>query len=571
MSIKEISLIGVADMHNLPLKNGIDKKGYYTPDNAGASRQQVAPTEELLIPTEPLEEGEQYRFHFDMSRCIGCQSCVVACNEQNNNPSGVNWRRVGDIEGGVYPNTKRYHLSMACNHCLYPACLSGCPVGAYVKDEDTGIVEHKTQECIGCQYCTWNCPYGAPQFNPERNIVTKCDMCHGRLKDGDAPACSAACPVGAIRIEKVSIEEWQKNHAEANAPHIPESKITVPATRITLAKDMPEEMLRANRHNIQPERSHTSLIFMTVLTQLAAGGFLTLWLGDLLSQGLGFLRPLQEFLPFAACGIFTVAGIALAASMFHLERPIYAYRALRMWQRSWLSREVLFFTIFSFFGAGYAALLLSIHLFHFNVMQVVRHLFGGIVALLGMAGVYASAKIYQVPARPAWNTVRTPLRFFLTGFILGPLFSVVVYSFYLTAGAFGTVSSKAFGPLLGWFAISSGAAFLQLLVLFARLFYVNMDKMPELYDSAHLLLWRFRSNFLTRIGILVLGSFTLPLAYLFYFLISDRVPVGQLVVFAQISFILALFSEALGRYLFFVTVVPKNMPGSFFTSAGGSH
>ena len=61
-----------------------------------------------LIPSRTPEAGEQYRFHFDMTKCIGCKCCVVACNEQNGNPAGINWRRVGEIEGGYYPNTQRH-------------------------------------------------------------------------------------------------------------------------------------------------------------------------------------------------------------------------------------------------------------------------------------------------------------------------------------------------------------------------------------------------------------------------------------------------------------------------------
>ena len=75
----------------------------------------------------------------------------------------------------------RSYLSMGCNHCLEPTCLEGCPVDAYTKDPVTGIVRHSADACIGCQYCTWNCSYGVPQYNPERGVVGKCDMCHGRL------------------------------------------------------------------------------------------------------------------------------------------------------------------------------------------------------------------------------------------------------------------------------------------------------------------------------------------------------------------------------------------------------
>ena len=99
-----------------------------------------------LIPARPLQDGEQYRFHFDMTKCIGCKCCVVACNEQNGNPAAINWRRVGELEGGHDPHVQRHHLSMGCNHCLEPSCLIGCPVEAYRKDPVTGVVIHESSK-----------------------------------------------------------------------------------------------------------------------------------------------------------------------------------------------------------------------------------------------------------------------------------------------------------------------------------------------------------------------------------------------------------------------------------------
>ncbi|HKH71942.1 MAG TPA: hypothetical protein VKA59_11370, partial [Vicinamibacterales bacterium] len=89
------------------------------------------------MPGRTPGPGEQYRFHVDMGSCIGCKCCVVACNEQNGNPAPINWRRVGEIEGGWFPSTSRSYLSMGCNHCLEPTCLEGCPVDAYTKDPIT--------------------------------------------------------------------------------------------------------------------------------------------------------------------------------------------------------------------------------------------------------------------------------------------------------------------------------------------------------------------------------------------------------------------------------------------------
>ncbi|MBI3313028.1 MAG: dimethyl sulfoxide reductase anchor subunit [Candidatus Omnitrophica bacterium] len=553
--MSDFNLVDILDAQNLPLKNRIGEEGYYQP---------VA-----LIPTEPLEEGEQYRFHFDMTRCVGCQCCVVACNEQNNNPAEVNWRRVGEIEGGIYPATKRYHLSMACNHCLDPSCLTGCPTDAYIK-LDNGVVKHQAEECIGCGYCSWNCPYGVPQYNPERNIVTKCDMCHSRLKDGELPACVAACPESAIQIEKVNVNEWRKNHLQADAPYIADSGLTISTTRITLPENAPENLLRANRHRIEPEKPHTSLIFMTVLTQLAVGGFMTLWLAEFFSNWLSFLKPLHDFLPYGAAGMLVVTGLALFAAVFHLGRPLYAYKALRMWKRSWLSREVLLFAIFSHLGGMYAVLQLVKNFWHWNIPEGGMLFLGALVVLSGLAGVYASAKIYLVPARPAWNTIRTPLRFFLTGFMLGPLFALSVYGIYSCFQTQEVINNILKAPSFTFLAVSTLAGFLQLVVLLARLFALPGTASEEQMASNFLLVHRFKKYFLGRLALLVLGSFVIPFI-LYSFLQVGHLKGLEFLALGLACFIFSLAGEFLGRYLFFVTVVPKNMPGAFFTAKAGAH
>jgi formate dehydrogenase iron-sulfur subunit len=573
----EFDLVHLLDSVKLPLKNRIDNEGHYQPANLSSPNALIGdPVQDsrlrgndatLLIPNEPLKENEQYRFHFDMTLCVGCQCCVVACNEQNNNPAEVNWRRVGEIEGGIYPNTKRYHLSMACNHCLDPSCLEGCPTDAYIK-LDNGVVQHKAEECIGCGYCSWNCPYGVPQYNPERNIVTKCDMCHSRLKEGQQPACVAACPEGAIQIEKVNIQEWRKNHLEADAPYVPDSRLTISTTRITVPNDLPENLLRGNRHRIEPEKPHTSLIFMTVLTQLAVGGFMTLWLGESLSRFVNFLKPLQDFIPYGAGGMLLVTAIALFAAVFHLGRPLHAYKALRMWKRSWLSREVLLFALFSNVGGAYAILQLGKHLWNWPVPNFAMALLGAGVVILGLAGVFATAKIYLVPARPAWNTIRTPLRFFLTGFVLGPLFALVVYGIY---ACFQTeiLSAEMKAPVFAFLGVSTLAGFLQLVVLMSRLFSLHTSASDEMYASSFLLIHRFRNYFLSRLGALVLGSFVLP--FVLYASLQGKLGGTVFLILSLACFLFSLLGELLGRYLFFVTVVPKNMPGAFFTTQKGGH
>jgi DMSO reductase iron-sulfur subunit len=363
------------------------------------------PVETSLIPTRPLLAGEQYRFHFDMTKCIGCRSCEVACNEQNGNPAEIRWRRIGEIEGGTWPETDRHYLSMGCNHCLSADCLRGCPVDAYTKDPATGIVLHSAEACIGCQYCVWNCPYSVPQFNPERGIVGKCDMCHGRLTSGLEPACVNACPENAIEIEIVNQLEWRSDHAAANAPGMPNAGHTISTTRITLPEST-ATLERVDNDTLRPEHPHWSLVWMTSLIQLSAGT-------------LAFALLSGHADPIALTAILLLTALTLNISVLHLGRPAYAWRALKMWRRSWLSREVLLFGLFfvsltSLTVTTWITAVYTVPSLHF-ILALLRFL----APTLGIAGLFASACIYLVPARPAWNTNHTSIDFLLSSAVLG--------------------------------------------------------------------------------------------------------------------------------------------------------
>ena len=159
-----------------------------------------------LIPLNAPKHGEQYAFAVDLDACTGCKACVSACHSLNGLDDGELWREVGLLHGGSSREPYAQTVTTACHHCADPACANGCPVLAYEKDAATGIVRHLDDQCIGCQYCVLKCPYDVPKYSEKKGIVRKCDMCHGRLAAGEAPACVQACPTEAIRIELVKIE-----------------------------------------------------------------------------------------------------------------------------------------------------------------------------------------------------------------------------------------------------------------------------------------------------------------------------------------------------------------------------
>jgi formate dehydrogenase iron-sulfur subunit len=437
-----------------------------------------------------LDAGEQYRFGFSMSACIGCHSCEVACAEQNGLPEGIVWRRVGEVEGGMYPDTQRLQLSMGCNHCLDPACLTGCPTNAYEK-LDSGIVAHHPDECIGCQYCTWNCPYSVPVFQPDRRIVTKCDLCLPRLEDGLEPACVGACPTHAITVEKVDVAAWRADHAAANAPHLPSSDLTISTTRIELPTSVPPESIAASDWTVHPEDPHWPLVWLTVVTQVAVGVSATVAdAGD---------RRLAAGLAVAA----------LAGSLAHLGRPGLAWKALRNLRRSWLSREVALFALYG----GSAAL------------AVVVPTVAPVAAGVGAAGVYASARLYVVPGRPSWNSPLTFVLFGATGLAVGPLLT-------------GRPELAVIGVAVALAALGA-----------------NLLRLRGSSDLTHrgtvaLTLHRFPWRSALRVA---LGAGGAAIAM-----------VGAPLLAAA----LVLIGEVIGRWLFYVTVVPSNMPGSFWRGAG---
>ena len=104
-----------------------------------------------LIPSTAPGAGEQYAFEVDLDSCSGCKACVTACHNLNGLEADELWRNVGLLHGGSSELPVMQHVTTACHHCIEPACLDGCPVNAYEKDPQTGIVRHLDDQCIGCQ------------------------------------------------------------------------------------------------------------------------------------------------------------------------------------------------------------------------------------------------------------------------------------------------------------------------------------------------------------------------------------------------------------------------------------
>lgn len=177
----------------------------------------------------------QYGFYFDSDRCTGCKTCELACKDYKDLDTNVNFRRIYEYAGGDWQqqangcwqhNVFAYYLSISCNHCDNPACVSVCPTGAMHKTED-GFVIVNEAICIGCRYCHMACPYDAPQYDAMKWHMTKCDGCHSRILEGKKPICVDACPLRALDF--APIDELRKTYGDlaAIAP-LPSPEHTAP-------------------------------------------------------------------------------------------------------------------------------------------------------------------------------------------------------------------------------------------------------------------------------------------------------------------------------------------------------
>jgi anaerobic dimethyl sulfoxide reductase subunit B len=187
--------------------------------------------------------AKQFAFHFDSSACNGCKACAIACKSKNDLPVGINFRHVVEYGGGnwvpdprdnqfIVPNNVFvYSLSVACMHCENPACVNVCPTTAMHKRED-GIVLVDGNKCIGCRYCEWACPYGAPQFDQSSGVMRKCDFCVDQIEQGGEPYCAAACVMRALEFGELD-ELRAKYGSEASIEPLPPAEITQPSIVIT--------------------------------------------------------------------------------------------------------------------------------------------------------------------------------------------------------------------------------------------------------------------------------------------------------------------------------------------------
>lgn len=177
------------------------------------------------VTTAPAVLAEQKRemppeaigLLYDPVRCIGCKACVVACKQANNLPADTHLMGQGlyDAPDGLNEFTKTViqlykddektaFVKRQCMHCVDPACVNACMIGALKKEEDTGLVWWRADRCVGCRYCQVACPFQVPKFEWSKKIpkIVKCELCKHRLDEGGQPGCTEVCPREAVIFGK---------------------------------------------------------------------------------------------------------------------------------------------------------------------------------------------------------------------------------------------------------------------------------------------------------------------------------------------------------------------------------
>ena len=402
----------------------------------------------------------------DVNRCVGCQTCTIACKHWNDTLPDIQWRRVIDVEQGEYPNVQRQFLVTGCQHCAEPPCVPVCPTGATRQRED-GLVTMDYDVCIGCAYCAVACPYQARTIAHEIHgyydgeitrqeeavfgegrigVAQKCTFCIDRVDSGLAagltpgldpeatPACSAACIASAITFGDYNDPDSNVSQLVRDNPAFqmheelgtdPQIKYlyTTPAVpgREPEAADNSDDRLADSANPLVGKiqqfwdwRAAMNWMFGGV----GSGFVFAAWL-------VSFIVPAEaaaEYGLWLSAAQFAGAGLMAIGLFFvflKIGRKMRFWRAVSRPQTSWMTRELYVVAVFGI------AVLLGI---------ATRHPAAQAVAALAALGFLGCQAMILVRARgiPAWRHKFMPWMIFVTGLFEG--FALLMPAFALSIG-----------------------------------------------------------------------------------------------------------------------------------------
>jgi len=404
-----------------------------------------------MTDTQTTETGLPARWGMviDLNRCVGCQTCTIACKHTNDTPPGVQWRRVLDVEHGTFPDVQREFMVVGCQHCAEPPCVPVCPTGATRQRED-GLVTIDYDVCIGCSYCAVACPYQARTVvheplsyfgpggttiqeaataHPDRiGVAQKCTFCQHRVDDGLAagltpgvdpdatPACAASCITQAIQFgdyndpssnvsQLVADNPSFQMHAELGTDPQIKYLYTTPAVPGRAATEAPDDEDRLRDLANPLTGQHQTLWDWRAAMNWCFGGIggglgLFAWIGTLTGAVSADGARIALFLAAAslALGLFFV--------FLKIGRKLRFWRAALRPQTSWMTRELYVAVVF--FPAVLASLIFPNPAFF-------------AIAGIGAAGFLASqAKILHLARGiPAWRAPLVPWMIIATGLLEG--------------------------------------------------------------------------------------------------------------------------------------------------------
>ncbi len=388
---------------------------------------------------------ERWGMVIDVNRCVGCQTCTVACKHYNDTTPDVQWRRVLDVERGTYPDVQRLFLVVGCQHCADPPCVPVCPTGA-TKLRADGIVTMDYDQCIGCGYCAVACPsqartiahdriwyYGSETVQERRvshderfGVAQKCTFCIDKVDEAKersltpgvdldvTPACAASCIAQAIHFGDFNNPESNVSRLSGENANFQMHEQLGTDPQIRYVYEAPEIPGRATADD--------DAAGDTDVADALAGERQTLWdfraamnftLGGFGSgfAVMAYLTHLVSDLPEATLTYLFAAGAAIMAlGLFFVFLEIgrkarFALAILRP-QSSWMTREIYFVGLF--YPVAGADLIWKLEILH-------------LVAAVAAAGfLYSQGRIlYAGKGIPAWRAPLIPWMFVATGLFEG--------------------------------------------------------------------------------------------------------------------------------------------------------
>jgi len=534
---------------------------------------------------------KQHGFYFNADNCIACHACEAACAEKNDTPAHLAFRSVGYLEGGSYPATQRLNISMACNHCDNPVCLKGCPTRAYTKFAEYGAVLQDPDICFGCGYCTWVCPYNAPQLDPVAGHVSKCNMCVDRLEVGLKPACASACLGGALDFGLIETAPENREQLNTQIPGFPDPAITNPNIRFEQKRSLPRELKRTDSTPVKYVRDdqnaipdpdvkggqgqyHSAplsvkgkkkewgmaklssrenpLVIFTLITQAVVGAFLVMFIAPLMGWSGFTAANYPVAFPVTLFALIALETFALVISTLHLGRPHRFYRAFNNLKYSPVSREVAAVAVFYNLMGAYAVFTGLPQLFGWlpaDALVFLQQATGWLTVIAGPLSLYFMHAIYRIEARPYWNHWQVLSSFYGSMLTLGSILSGMVILPLMVAD---NMQVNELASVLAWMVLAG--LLIEAVGLWRHARYLSTGAGEG--QAAHFeQLTAFGKTYWLRNSLLVVS-----VAGCLAFVLGLSISAWLLLLVALIT----VFASIIGRAMFYVMVIPTTMPGAFF-------